>query len=125
MKTRNGYEYFVEDGKYMWGDCYDSFDSLEEMEEDIYWSELWALCQAHRENGEWRFNYEIGEAKLLSILDELFGGNDTISEEELSTRLQLLGERECHLIADKFLTADEILEIEERWGQAKAHPITF
>ena len=35
MKTRNGYEYFVEDGKYMWGDCYDSFDSLEEMEEDI------------------------------------------------------------------------------------------
>jgi len=125
MKTRSGYEYFIEDGKYTWGDCYDSFDTLEEMEEDIYWSELWAKGEAYRdENGEWRRDYEIGEDKLLSILNELFGGNEILTEEELASRIQLLGERENHLIADKFLTADEILEIEERWGQVKAH-MTF
>lgn len=118
--TRNGYNYFVEDGKFSI-DGYDFFDTLEALEDDIDWQVLWIDGKAYRdENGEWRRSYEIGENKLLSILDELFGNVGSLTDEEFNFRAALLGERESHLIADRYLTQDEILEIEERWSLVRA-----
>ena len=58
-------------------------------------------------------NYEHGKAKLLSLLNDLFG--KPLNDSEFSFRQQVLGEQECWLIADGFLTQNEILEIEEGW----------
>lgn len=114
MKTRSGIEYWIEDGKYIAD--YDYFDSLEELEEALYWESLWIDGKAYIDpiTNEWRRDYEIGENKLLSILNELFG--EPLTAGEFLSRIQLLGERERHLIEDKYLTEFEILEIEDRWG---------
>ena len=107
---------WTENGKYTI-DGYDFFDTLEELEEDLYWQMLWTRDEAYKdENGEWRRDYETGENKLLSILNELFGKIETITEDELAFRMSLLGEREGHLIEDRYLTQDEILDIEARWS---------
>ena len=57
--------------------------------------------------------YEHGKAKLLALMDDLFG--KPVSDEEFIFRLQVLGEQECWLMVDGYLTQDEILEIEESW----------
>ena len=57
--------------------------------------------------------YEHGKAKLLSLLDDLFG--KSLSNAEFIFRQQVLGEQECWMMADGILTQDEILEIEEGW----------
>ena len=58
-------------------------------------------------------NYEHGKAKLLALLDDLFG--KPLSDKEFAFRDQVLAEQECWIMADGFLTQDEILEIEEGW----------
>ena len=57
--------------------------------------------------------YENGKAKLLSLLDDLFG--KPLSDAEFTFRQQVLGEQECWMMADGILTQAEILEIEEGW----------
>ena len=57
--------------------------------------------------------YEHGKAKLLALLDDLFG--KPLSDDEFNFRLSVLGEQECWIIADGYLTQSEILEIEESW----------
>ncbi len=56
-----------------------------------------------------------GEKKLLGILEDLFGDVSSLTEDEFNLHLQVLGEQECWLIHDGFLTEDEILRIEEGW----------
>lgn len=63
-------------------------------------------------------NYEIGKAKLLNLLDDLFG--KVLTEAEFIFRLKVLGEQECWMVADGFLTYDQILEIEESWARPVA-----
>lgn len=63
-------------------------------------------------------NYEIGKAKLLNLLDDLFG--KVLTEAEFIFRLKVLGEQECWMVADGFLTYDQILEIEESWTRPVA-----
>ena len=114
MKTRQGYNYYMEDGKYTI-DSYDFFDSLEELEADLDWQRLWIDGKAYKDlDGNWRYTPEVGKAKLLNLLNELFG--KPLTEEEFSFRQQVLGEQECWLIADRFLTQEEILAIEESWA---------
>ena len=116
MKTRQGYEYHIQDGKYIY-DGYEFFDSLEEMEEEIDWALEWIDGRAARDNnGEWRRLG--GEEKLCGILDDLFGG-DALTDEEFAFRQQVLAEQECWLIADKYLTEAEILRIEESWTASR------
>lgn len=57
--------------------------------------------------------YEHGKAKLLALLDDLFG--KPLSNDEFNFRLGVLGEQECWIMADGYLTQSEILEIEESW----------
>ena len=112
LRTRQGYEYWIQDGKYIYD--YDLFDTLEELEEDIDWSILWTENKAYKPDGEWRFVPEIGKAKLLSLLDDLFG--KPLTAEEFATRSAVLAEQECWMIADKFLTREEITEIVKEWA---------
>ena len=58
-------------------------------------------------------NYEHGKAKLLALLDSLFG--KPLTDAEFIFRQGVLAEQECWIMADGFLTQDEILEIEEGW----------
>ena len=58
LRTRQGYEYWIQDGKYIYD--YDLFDTLEELEEDLDWSILWTENKAYKPDGEWRFVPEIG-----------------------------------------------------------------
>lgn len=119
MKTRQGYEYWIEDGKYIYD--YDRFDSLEEMEEDIDWALLWIDGKAYKDakTGEWRYVPEIGKAKLLSLLDDLFG-KPLKSLEEYILRAGVLAEQEHWMISDKFLTRDEITAIINEWAAVPA-----
>lgn len=114
LRTRQGYEYWIQDGKYIYD--YDLFDTLEELEEDIDWSILWTENKAYKPDGEWRFVPEIGKAKLLSLLDDLFG--KPLTAEEFAIRSAVLAEQECWMIADKFLTREEITEIVKEWAAA-------
>lgn len=114
LRTRQGYEYWIQDGKYIYD--YDLFDTLEELEEDLDWSILWTENKAYKPDGEWRFVPEIGKAKLLSLLDDLFG--KPLTAEEFNTRSAVLAEQECWMIADKFLTREEITEIVKEWAAA-------
>lgn len=114
LRTRQGYEYWIQDGKYVYD--YDLFDTLEELEEDLDWSILWTENKAYKPDGEWRFVPEIGKAKLLSLLDDLFG--KPLTAEEFATRSAVLAEQECWMIADKFLTREEITEIVKEWAAA-------
>ena len=114
LRTRQGYEYWIQDGKYIYD--YDLFDTLEELEEDIDWSILWTENKAYKPDGEWRYVPEIGKAKLLSLLDDLFG--KPLTAEEFATRSAVLAEQECWMIADKFLTREEITEIVKEWAAA-------
>ena len=114
LRTRQGYEYWIQDGKYIYD--YDLFDTLEELEEDLDWSILWTENKAYKPDGEWRFVPEIGKAKLLSLLDDLFG--KPLTAEEFATRSAVLAEQECWMIADKFLTREEITEIVKEWAAA-------
>ena len=114
LRTRQGYEYWIQDGKYIYD--YDLFDTLEELEEDLDWSILWTENKAYKPDGEWRFVPEIGKAKLLSLLDDLFG--KPLPAEEFATRSAVLAEQECWMIADKFLTREEITEIVKEWAAA-------
>lgn len=114
LRTRQGYEYWIQDGKYIYD--YDQFDTLEELEEDLDWSILWTENKAYKPDGEWRFVPEIGKAKLLSLLDDLFG--KPLTAEEFATRSAVLAEQECWMIADKFLTREEITEIVKEWAAA-------
>ena len=112
LRTRQGYEYWIQDGKYIYD--YDLFDTLEELEEDLDWSILWTENKAYKPDGEWRYVPEIGKAKLLSLLDDLFG--KPLTAEEFATRSAVLAEQECWMIADKFLTREEITEIVKEWA---------
>ena len=112
LRTRQGYEYWIQDGKYIYD--YDLFDTLEELEEDLDWSILWTENKAYKPDGEWRFVPEIGKAKLLSLLDDLFG--KPLTAEEFVIRSAVLAEQECWMIADKFLTREEITEIVKEWA---------
>ena len=114
LRTRQGYEYWIQDGKYIYD--YDLFDTLEELEEDLDWSILWTENKAYKPDGEWRYVPEIGKAKLLSLLDDLFG--KPLTAEEFATRSEVLAEQECWMIADKFLTREEITEIVKEWAAA-------
>lgn len=114
LRTRQGYEYWIQDGKYIYD--YDLFDTLEELEEDLDWSILWTENKAYKPDGEWRFVPEIGKAKLLSLLDDLFG--KPLTAEEFAIRSAVLAEQECWMIADKFLTREEITEIVKEWAAA-------
>lgn len=114
LRTRQGYEYWIQDGKYIYD--YDLFDTLEELEEDLDWSILWTENKAYKPDGEWRYVPEIGKAKLLSLLDDLFG--KPLTAEEFATRSAVLAEQECWMIADKFLTREEITEIVKEWAAA-------
>ncbi len=114
LRTRQGYEYWIQDGKYIYD--YDLFDTLEELEEDLDWSILWTENKAYKPDGEWRFVPEIGKAKLLSLLDDLFG--KPLTAEEFATRSAVLAEQECWMIADKVLTREEITEIVKEWAAA-------
>lgn len=114
LRTRQGYEYWIQDGKYIYD--YDLFDTLEELEEDLDWSILWTENKAYKPDGEWRFVPEIGKAKLLSLLDDLFG--KPLTAEEFANRSAVLAEQECWMIADKFLTREEITEIVKEWAAA-------
>ena len=114
LRTRQGYEYWIQDGKYIYD--YDLFDTLEELEEDLDWSILWTENKAYKPDGEWRFVPEIGKEKLLSLLDDLFG--KPLTAEEFATRSAVLAEQECWMIADKFLTREEITEIVKEWAAA-------
>ena len=114
LRTWQGYEYWIQDGKYIYD--YDLFDTLEELEEDLDWSILWTENKAYKPDGEWRFVPEIGKAKLLSLLDDLFG--KPLTAEEFATRSAVLAEQECWMIADKFLTREEITEIVKEWAAA-------
>lgn len=114
LRTRQGYEYWIQDGKYIYD--YDLFDTLEELEEDLDWSILWTENKAYKTDGEWRFVPEIGKAKLLSLLDDLFG--KPLTAEEFATRSAVLAEQECWMIADKFLTREEITKIVKEWAAA-------
>ena len=52
MKTRNGINYFIEDGKYTI-DGYDFFDSLAELEADVDWQLLWVAGKARKDENGW------------------------------------------------------------------------
>ena len=114
LRTRQGYEYWIQDGKYIYD--YDLFDTLEELEEDLDWSILWTENKAYKPDGEWRFVPEIGKAKLLSLLDDLFG--KPLTAEEFNTRRAVLEEQECWMIVDKYLTREEITETIREWAAA-------
>ena len=119
LRTRQGYEYWIRDGKYTSDvqDGYEWFDTLEELEEDIDWALLWVDGKAYKTvNGEWRFVPEIGKAKLLSLLDDLFG--KPLTAEEFNTRRAVLEEQECWMIVDKYLTREEITETIREWAAA-------
>ena len=64
--------------------------------------------------------YEIGKAKLLNLLDDLFG--KPLTPEEFEFHQKVLGEQECWIVADGYLTYEEVLTIEEAW-QAPAYRI--
>lgn len=59
------------------------------------------------------YGYEVGKERLLALLDDLFG--HSLDDAEFAFRQQVLGEQECWLMADGFLTQSEILAIEESW----------
>ena len=59
-------------------------------------------------------NFNIGKAKLNNLLDDLFG-DPNLTDDEFIFHSQVLAEQECYLIADGYLTQDQILEIEEAW----------
>ena len=52
MKTRHGFEYFIENGKFT-VNFYDTFDSLEELEADIDWQMLWSRGLAVKNESGW------------------------------------------------------------------------
>ena len=52
MKTRNGFEYMIENGKYTI-DGYDFFDTLAELEADIDWQQLWITGKALKDENGW------------------------------------------------------------------------
>lgn len=53
MKTKNGYEYWITDGKYTI-DGYDYFDTLAELEADIEWQRLWIEGKARKDENGWQ-----------------------------------------------------------------------
>ena len=53
MKTRQGFEYRIEEGKYTFDEGYDRFDTLEELEEDIDWQLLWVDGKAYKDMNGW------------------------------------------------------------------------
>ena len=52
MKTRHGYNYWIDNGKYT-VDGYDFFDTLDELEADIDWQQLWAAGKARKDENGW------------------------------------------------------------------------
>ena len=52
MKTRHGYNYWIDNGKYT-VDGYDFFDTLDELEADIDWQQLWVAGKAHKDENGW------------------------------------------------------------------------
>ena len=52
MKTRQGIEYWIKDGKFT-VDGYDNFDSLAELEADIDWQHLWIDGKAIKDENGW------------------------------------------------------------------------
>ena len=116
MKTRQGFEYYVEDGKFVYGDCYDQYDSLEELEAAIDWDIKWANNEAHKdvETGEWKLTeYGKSVARLMNLLEDLFG--KPLTHEEWNFHDDVLYEREQDMIEDGFLTKKQINEIEDRF----------
>ena len=53
MKTRQGFEYGITDGKYTI-DGYDFFESLAELENDIEWQSLWIAGKAIKGENGWQ-----------------------------------------------------------------------
>lgn len=52
MKTRQGIEYWIENGKYTI-DGYDFFDTLDELETDVDWQLLWTESKAYKDCNGW------------------------------------------------------------------------
>jgi len=52
MKTRQGIEYWIEDGKYT-VDGYDLFETLDELEADVDWQLLWLDDKAYKDCDGW------------------------------------------------------------------------
>ena len=118
MKTRQGIEYFIENGKYSI-DGYDFFDTLAELEEEIDWAALWIDGKAYKDlDGKWRHAPEVGKAKLLNLLNDLFG--KVLTAAEFAFRSQVLAEQECWMIKDRYLTRAEITAIVNEWAAPKA-----
>lgn len=118
MKTRQGYSYYMEDGKYTI-DSYDFFDTLEDLENDLDWQILWTCGEAYKlPDGTWRREESIGKAKLLNLLDDLFG--KVLTAAEFTFRSKVLEEQEYYLIADRYLTRNEITEIVREWAATPA-----
>ena len=52
MKTRQGIEYWIENGKYT-VDGYDLFDTLDELEADLDWQIAWIDGKAYKDGTGW------------------------------------------------------------------------
>ncbi len=52
MKTRQGIEYWIENGKYTI-DGYDWFDTLDELETDVDWQLAWIDGKAYKDGTGW------------------------------------------------------------------------
>lgn len=52
MKTRQGLEYWIENGKFTI-DGYDFFDTLEALEADCDWQEAWSNGTAFKDEHGW------------------------------------------------------------------------
>lgn len=66
MKTRHGYNYWIDNGKYT-VDGYDFFDTLDELEADIDWQQLWAAGKAHKDETGWHLVEESTTATVQPL----------------------------------------------------------
>ena len=118
MKTRQGYTYFIEDGKYTI-DGYDFFDTLEALEEDLDWQILWAEGKAFKSaDGKWQLTEEArlaeearNKAHYFNIMDSLLSGRKWANDSLYDQANSILAEIAKCMVADGRLTWKQIHEV--------------
>ena len=67
MKTRQGYEYWIEDGKFTING-YDLFNTLTALETDIDWQLLWLSGKAYKGENGWRMIKKAPKAIVKAVM---------------------------------------------------------